>query len=170
MLADSLLKQIGYDIKRFADLPESHKMAIVWYMACDGGAWDVLGDIEDAPMGDLVEAARLAREALPLYVEQYGDVEFGVATAPAGLFKAAMMSDPEIAEAFSCWDDYAAWYAANRDVPNHSEMDRWPAILSDHADEIIQDGSHRSHAYIAAGHADIPLIFYPEDHHKIALV
>lgn len=168
MLADSLLSQTGYKIKRFSDLPESHMMAIVWYMACDGGAWDVLGDIEDAPMGDCLEAARLAREALPLYVEQYGDVEFGVATAPSGLFKDAMMADPEIADEFSSWDGYAAWYAKHRDVPNHSAENRWPAILSDHDDEIIQDGSHRIHSYLAAGHVDVPLIFYPEERHKLA--
>lgn len=166
MLADALLQQTGYEIRRFSDLPESHMLAVVWYMACDGGAWDVLGDIEDALGGDVSEVARLAQEALPLYIEQYGDIEFGMATAPAEIFKCAMMCSPDLAENFGNWDEYAAWYADNRSVPHHSIANRWPAILSDFDDEILQDGNHRCHSYLAAGHDDVPLIFYPEDHHK----
>jgi hypothetical protein len=38
-------------------------------------------------------------------------------------------------------------------------------ILSSSDDETLQDGWHRLHSYVRAGHADIPAVFYPEQRH-----
>jgi hypothetical protein len=46
--------------------------------------------------------------------------------------------------------------------------DRWPVIMSPFEDETFQDGWHRFHIYVANGHPDIPVIFYPENwHHEM---
>lgn len=139
----------------FRDLPLSHQLAIVQYMAVDGEAWDIL--FEDSADAEAVKASLVT--AMPAYVQRYGYKKWSVAVIPVDVIKEAVMADEEIAGAFACWDDYAAWYGASGCVPSHGPENRWPVILSGDDYETLADGWHRLHSYIRAGHADIPAVF-----------
>ncbi|MDU8350915.1 hypothetical protein RYA05_03285 [Pseudomonas syringae pv. actinidiae] len=138
-----------YEIVAHRNLPASHQGAMVEYMACSGGAWE-LGDDVDSK----------CPESLSLSIERYGDHLMGVVTLSTEDVKAAIMKTGEIAEDFKTWDDYHKWYKGAGDVPVYDYQDRWPVILCAFSDEVLQDGWHRLHAYISAGHQDIPAIFY----------
>ena len=79
---------------------------------------------------------------------------------PLDAVKTAFMACPEIAESFTTFDEYHRWYMGAGDVPVYGATNRWPCIASCMEDEVVQDGSHRLHAYIAAGHATIPVLAY----------
>jgi hypothetical protein len=152
----------NYRIIAFRDLPVSHQLAIAHYMAIDGEAWDILFDA--SVFG--AEAAKAALVAtLPDYVREYGDSAWGVVDIPVDSVKRAVLADEELASSFSSWKDYAAWYCKGG-IPEHGPVNRWPVILSSSDDETLQDGWHRLHSYVHAGHADIPAVFYPEQWHR----
>jgi len=159
---DSLIAD-DYTLQRFADLPTPYQMAIVWFMAVDGEAWDGV-DLSSLPCDDLKPELT---ELLPKYVEFYGDTLFGSAFLSATAIQDAVMCDPEISEAFSGWEEYHLWYLAGG-APKHPERDRWPVILSDDDMETLRDGWHRFHSYVRDGAVGIPTVFFPEDHHLIA--
>lgn len=79
---------------------------------------------------------------------------------PVADIAVAMMLIPEIVEDFPTFEAYCAWYLSAGPVPRYTEKDRWPCIATCMADEIIQDGSHRMHSYIRAGHPTIPILRY----------
>lgn len=137
----------------FRDLPLSHQLAVVHWMAVDGEAWDVL--FEDFP-GELKEQLQAS---MPLYVAQYGDQQWGVVDVPAEAIKAAIMQDPEIADDHSTWESYHQWYLEASDVEDHGRSNRWPVILSSDNEETIMDGWHRLHSYMRAGDATVPALF-----------
>jgi hypothetical protein len=67
-----------------------------------------------------------------------------------------MKVEPEISQDFNTFQEYADWYCSGP-MPEYSEKDRWPCVAS--GDELVlEDGWHRLHAYIKAGHATIPVL------------
>lgn len=146
----------AFTVKPFSELSLSDQLAVIMFMAVDGGAWvgvDLSPLRWNAPKSELMEL-------VPAFVELYGDTLFGTACLSASKLQDAVMSDPEIAEAYTSWAEYHAAYL-NGDVPSYSETDRWPVILSEYDDETIRDGWHRFHSYIRDGAAVIPVVFFP---------
>jgi hypothetical protein len=172
------LYQQGFDFVEFRDLPVPYQMAMAWYMAVDGEAWDDIIDYDaveipdDAQQGDHShDAAYKAtlRKLLPEFVAQYGDVEFGVATWSTEDLIASIAGDdgfreeePDIEGTRSNFAEPIKGYFTTR----YPETDRWPVIMSNEDDETLQDGWHRFHIYVSNGHKDIPVIFYPEEWHR----
>jgi len=157
-----------YEIVPFHDLPKPYQMAVAWYMAVNGGAWeDVEFEVPDFDGPDRAESLKKGLEdALPLFAERYGDVLFGVASVPTEAVKASVMQDEELAADWNGeWDRYHAWYASHANMPDHPRDDRWPCVLSSWESETFQDGWHRFHSYCLAGDADIPVVFYPAQRH-----
>lgn len=153
---DSLIGD-RFRVLQFRNLPLSHQLAIAWYMAIDGQAWDYFID-ENISEAEEVKAALVV--AMPNYVREYGETLWGTADLPVDRVKTAVMADEEISSSFHSWDDYAVWYG---DVPEHGPANRWPVLLSSSDYETLQDGWHRLHSYIRAGHTDIPAVFYPSN-------
>lgn len=79
---------------------------------------------------------------------------------PVDVIKAAFMATPEVAESFATFDDYHRWYMGAGDVPVYGINNRWPCVASCMEGEVVQDGSHRLHAYIEAGHSTVPVLRY----------
>lgn len=156
---DSLIGN-QYTVKRFADLSVPEQLAIVMFLAVDGAAWERV-NLSALPF-DNVEAE--LKGVLPQFAELYGSTLFGTVTLGAEAMQKAVMSDPEISEDFSCWDEYHAAYLSGG-APKHPETDRWPVILSSDDSETIQDGWHRFHSYLRDGATEVPAVFFPSDHH-----
>lgn len=144
----------NYTVKRFADLPVSHQMSIVWFKAVDGEVWD---GIDLSPYNDLKQALYTL---LPRYEDLYGDTLVGTACLSTDAIQAAIMRDPDIAETFVCWEEYHSRYVLGG-VPKHSQKDRWPVILSDDDEETLRDGWHRFHSYVRDGASVVPAVFFP---------
>lgn len=72
-------------------------------------------------------------------------------------------------QGYKDFDDYHMWYLENvlikdkgRGVPEGSK-EVWPVVLSEFADEGLQDGQHRFHQYVEYGFETIPYVaFYDE--------
>lgn len=90
----------------------------------------------------------------------FKDVPATFLEIPVDVIKAATMALPDIGDSFVDFDAYHRWYMGAGDVPTYSAEHRWPCIASLQEDELIQDGSHRLHAYIEAGHVTIPVLRY----------
>lgn len=93
-------------------------------------------------------------------VEVFKTVPAKLLEIPLDAVKAAFMASPEIAGAFSTFDEYHRWYLGGGGVPAYGAANRWPCIASCMEDEVVQDGNHRLHSYIAAGHTTIPVLDY----------
>lgn len=93
-------------------------------------------------------------------VEVFKSVPATLVEIPVDVVKAAFMASPEIAKSFSTFEDYHRWYMGADDMPVSGAEKRWPCIASLLEDELVQDGNHRLHAYIEAGHATIPVLRY----------
>jgi hypothetical protein len=166
-----------YELTAFRDLPEPYRLAIVHYMAVDGVAWDLGDEGEDDPLpgaagppgdrrADRERILHRLRCAMPRLVDEHGDAAFGVASVPMSAARGHVMARGDLATDWKGdWDAYHAWYAGNGDVPDHAPAERWPCIMSGFGDEAFEDGWHRFHAYARAGHADVPVVFYPEARH-----
>lgn len=96
-------------------------------------------------------------------VEVFKSVPARLVEIPLDAVKAAFMESTEIAESFATFDDYHRWYMGASDVPMYGAANRWPCIASCMEDEVVQDGSHRLHSYIAAGHTSIPVLEYESE-------
>lgn len=154
----------AFQILAFRDLERPHQLAMAHYMAIDGEAW-----AQCLPAGaswpSRQQQQRGIRRCLPRMVELYGGTLFGVALLPRESLQQAILQSKEIGGDFPDWDAYHAWYVNAGDMPNHGTKNRWPVILSDLGDEVLQDGWHRLHCYLKRGDADIPAVFYPREHH-----
>jgi hypothetical protein len=157
---DSLIGN-SYSIVKFADLPKPYQKAMIWFMAIDGCAWDGI-DISELYEDDVKLAFP---ELIPQYVELYGDTLFGIVNLSATDLKSSVMLDEELSGEHASWKEYHAWYGGGT---KHPELDRWPVILSSEDFETLRDGWHRFHGYIRDGAVEIPALFYPLDHHKLA--
>lgn len=160
---DSLIKD-DYKIQRFSDLPTPYQMAIIWFMAVDGQAWDDV-DLSVVPCDDI---KNVIVELLPKYIELYGEKLFGTVILHSSVIQNAIMCDTEISESFSNWEDYHSDYLRGGDIPKHYKTGRWPVILSNDDSETLCDGWHRFHSYMRDGAVEVDTIFFPEYHHIIA--
>jgi hypothetical protein len=164
MAIDKLVGQTGYEIKKFGDLDVPSQKAIIWYMAIDGEAWDLLGEVGRQEFGDYDGLHRAVAKEIPKYVAKYGNKKFGVASIPADVMKAAWLENMVAIGAYGSWEAYQK-ATASRALPQHPPTDRWPSILGSEHDEVLQDGWKRCASYMEAGHTDIPVVFYPERRH-----
>ena len=154
-----LVKKHGGKKVAFRNLPESHQMALVWYMAVDGDAWDELFILRGNKT-----LKRNIRKVLPKYVKKYGHLKFGMVDVPTEAIKAVIEQGFDDDREFKDFDSYHKWYLLGQDIPKHSRTNRWPCILDSsnrpaHWD-ILEDGWHRLHFYIKDGHKTIPCISY----------
>lgn len=114
-----------YIVKTFSELPTPFQMAIIWYMAVEGDAWDKV----DLPNINEDNFKNCFNDFLPDFVKNYGDKKLGVAYLNSDKICNSVMHDPEIAEEFSSWSEYHSWYTSGS-TPNHPDNDLWPVILS----------------------------------------
>lgn len=160
-----LVSKSGFEIRRFQDLSAPYQMAIIWYMAFDGEAWATIDYPDNAPFFDKEFAKSTIVAALPKYVAAHAETLFGVSVFSLHDVKEAVMAGAEIGGDFESWESYHKWYIGGEDVQEYAHDCRWPAIVSGFDDEVFQDGWHRMHSYARSGHKDIPVVFYPEEHH-----
>ena len=120
-----------FQILAFRDLPVTHQLAIAHYMSIDCGSWQCFYEGDKASLCE--------------YVREYGGQLFGVIDLPSQRVTQSVMADPELATSYSSWEQYAAWYCAAGDVPEHDPEHRWPVILSQDNEETLRDGWHRFH-------------------------
>lgn len=168
----------GFDLVAFKDLPPEHQMAMAWYMAVDGEAWDDvidwdsikfpkgIGNSDDPRWHETRK--QVVADNMQSFIEKYGDREFGIATWPAKDLVTSVAGDDFAKEEGYSFDRLWANYqkpVENYFVTSHPKDRLWPVIMSNHDDETLQDGWHRFHLYVANGHEDIPVIFYPEAWH-----
>jgi hypothetical protein len=172
-------------VYKFKDLPKEAQLAIAHYMGVDGEAWsfEELGVFEglvdphefsaqdereefDAAFKHNAEVivANL-KSVLPEIVEAHGDYEIGLVTVPtAELIELWGEIDSDATEDFDGnFDAYHAWYQSTRhdDGRGGGENPTWPVILSGFHDELLEDGWHRFHQYIANGAEEITCLWYP---------
>lgn len=168
----------GFEIVPYRELPQPYQMALAWYMAVNGEAWDDIIDHDTVEMPDDVQNSDDPRwhagykaaleKLLPKFVRKYGKVEFGVATWATETLIASVAGDETFVEDGLDLEGTQAWFQAsvqNYFTTSYPETDRWPVIMSNFEDETFQDGWHRFHIYVSNGHTDIPVVFYPEEWH-----
>jgi hypothetical protein len=156
-----------YQVLPFAQLPQAHQLAIAWYMAVDGCAWD-WPDLHPA----MIDVMDQLRASLPFYVEENGDVLFGVTTITAQQAKDAVMTDYEtvdgktLVEEYGTFEQYHQQFLEQNLVPVYDADNRWPVFLAqDTYMDTFEDGYVRLHSYLRSGHTDIPVIFFPDACH-----
>lgn len=170
-----MIKKYGAKIVCYSDLPQAHQLAIARWMTIDCESWPMLGklaeeaesvratDYRDPKKWDkyMKDLNNLLKQSIHLYARKYANKKISIVEIPTVVIKKEMMKRSEdLEEAFSNWDEYHRWYAKNNRVPNHSDKDRWPCILSGFNDEVVEDGVHRLHCYIKQGVKKIPCVFY----------
>jgi hypothetical protein len=169
----------GFDFVPYRELPVAYQMAMAWYMAVNGEAWDDVVDHDAIKFPKGVKTSdhplwhqtykRVVAEHLPQFIEQYGDVEFGVATWPVDDVIRSISGDETFKEDGVDFEGTKSWFEQpmeNYHATSYPIEDRWPVIMSPFEEETFQDGWHRFHIYVASGHPDIPVIFFPEEWHR----
>ena len=94
------------------------------------------------------------------YEEEIGDEidpndKWGYVELPVEALKAAIGGNGE----FDSFEEYHAAYIAGGDIPDHPNMDY--AVILDGAyegAEVLRDGWHRFHSYVAKGAKTIPAV------------
>lgn len=155
----ALVREFRGRVMPFRKLPVSAQLAIAWYMAVDGEAWEL--PPEYPPYG--VSFEKIKREFTsmrPFFVKTYGRKKFGYVDVPTEALVEAVMQDEEM-DRFPSFEEYHRWYVSQGHMPRHGPRDRWPVILSSYNEETLQDGWHRFHHYIRQGARMIPAVYYP---------
>ena len=155
----------------YKNLPKSHQLAIAHYMAIDGEAWKVDYEFE----GGITKKGSIKSQltkTLPLFVKKYGRCRFGISEIPSEVLAEKIMNMEDIKKEFKSFMDYHKWYKKGG-IPRHNNSNRWPCIIDSTTDpiynEVLEDGWHRFHRYIEAGHKTIPCISYlPKENYKCA--
>lgn len=158
-------------ILQFRDLPKNHQVAVIWYMYCDGDAWDppyddCVGWKQDWKEQHLATMSQIRRN-LKKWIEKFGDTEWGVANIPTKKLVAyiwqQMTTEQEWGDEFDSFDEYHKWYyheALYKSGKRHNMIDQWPCIWSLHDNAIsIEDGWHRFHAYVRANCQTVPVVY-----------
>lgn len=86
-------------------------------------------------------------------------MRFGYVEIPMEALQQAILAAVQREGArFKTFDEYHRWYINHGDTPSHVEV--WPIELDlDDPDQIIEDGSHRFHCYVAAGVKVVPAFY-----------
>lgn len=150
-----LLVKDMYEKKSFSELSTQYQFAIIWWMAVDGEAWDIV-DLSIFSNIDAIKSNLI--NLLPEYIKYYGNVEFSVGEVRTEDIINSVMQDEDIASSFNSWSDYHEWYLSG-EMPEHSKEKRWPIFLSSDDYETILDGWHRFHSYVKNKDESIPIIF-----------
>jgi hypothetical protein len=148
----------------FSALPVGAKMALIWYMAVDGEAWELPQDLQDVyhTKHGIKRLTDGLWKHLSYFDKAYGSARFGYVEIPTsilldaiekahqGLTKAGLgyPAKPPTNLNSSKW-----LYAGSRSATT------WPCILDD-GDDILQDGWHRLGRYVEAELPQIPCVFY----------
>lgn len=153
------------------ELPEKALMALVWYMAIDGEAWELPPKVEAVlqkediyKVGGARKVKKVLQQNLKFFREKYGKVLMGWTKIPRYTLKQKIYEESkDINKDFSDFQEYHSWYLRNLPRVNHNTRGEvWPVILSEHKGETLQDGWSRAHHYIAHTMAQIPALYYPE--------
>jgi len=152
----------------YKNLPRSHQLAIAHYMAIDGEAWEVEYEFEGGGSGYIKDQLK---KALPLFIKKYGRCRFGIDEVSPVLLIEKIMKLEHIQKDFGSFNEYHKWYKKNCTIPRHNKINRWPCVMDSTTDLIyngvLEDGWHRFHRYIEAGHKTIPCVFYlPKENYK----
>ena len=183
-----LAKKHGSKVVLFKDLPNSHKLAIIWYMAADGEAWNFPNDNwehhlywSDPDSSKLQQKYYaylrnyILRNMDSYYIPLYGKTRWGVVEIPTDVMKQEMVARSKSRKGYEDWtkehptfDAYHEWYMKFGGWFDHtkhisrSRSYRWPCIMSGYNHEVLEDGWHRFHSYIERGDKTIPCIYYIE--------
>lgn len=154
-----MIREFGGEVMPYRDLPEPAQLAIAWYMAADGEAWEIPEEYKGVSPGDF---RSLFPEMMPFFIKKHGSKKFGYVEIPTGVLIDAVMENPDMrSQGMTSFEDYHRWYSKHSTIPQHSTKNRWPVILSSEDDETLQDGWHRLHGYIRQGAKVIPAVYYP---------
>lgn len=162
------LKKYGAKTVAYKDLPRTHQMAIAWYMAIDGEAWETYGINMDKQPTTLssdknkdkweVYLKKQTSRHLSSYVKEYGHCKFGVVEIPTEVVIKKVMNTVEVD--FESVDGFRKHCSEMLSAPHYPSKNRWPCILADDNYNVLQDGWHRFHSYVRADHKTIPCIYY----------
>jgi len=155
---DKLIKE-DYSIDKFSNLSTPYQLAIVWFMAVDGDAWDGV----DLSTYDIKDLKLTLPDLLVDFVSLYGDVLIGSVILKSVFVIESIMSDVDIADEFASWEEYHSFYLRCGDIPEHSKQSRWPVMLSNDDCETLRDGWHRFHSYMRDGDEEVSAFFFPSE-------
>lgn len=127
-------------------------------MTADSAAWDCSDIMMRVPCGDEKRMKAAMEASLEYFAGGYGDVVFSISSIDSNAIQATLLERgvfPDCRE----WESYSKEAMGAGLTAIHSEPGRWPAILC--TEDLFQDGWTRAHAYLAAQHADIPVVFFP---------
>jgi hypothetical protein len=158
-----LIQTFGGEVMQFRNLPIPAQLAIAWYMAVDGEAWELPSEYYQASVQELKELG--FRSFLPWIRRKYGSKKFGYVEIPMEVLIKQVMRDEWMKEDFHQMKDfeqYHRWYVKQGGMPNHSTTQLWPVILSsDYNEETLQDGWHRLNDYYRKGVEVVPAVYFP---------
>lgn len=155
-LNQQLMKEYKGEIVPFKKLTTPYKLAIAWYMACDGTAWELPFDAFYLDDNKLKKAFI---KNINMFDKEYGKEEFGVMNIPIDVCKWKVFEIMEDRDKFKNFEEYHKWYLGVS-KESHTKKNPWPCILSDFDDEFFQDGWHRFHRYVQLKMPSIPCICY----------
>ena len=173
-----LIRNNNGKIYQFKNLPIEAQLALAHYMGIDGEAWDFAewGVYEDGlrerdvgltqtQFHELWEhnAKQLVQnlaKALPQIVERYGKLEYGLVNIPTQQLKDAWLEiNDDAVKDYKTFDAYHQWYQGGNN--HYVKTPTWPVILGSFHFELLEDGWHRFHGYIANNAYEIPALWYP---------
>ena len=156
----------------FKDLPINHKLALVWYMACDGEAWEMPDNYTPSrcswTWAKMKRTREFLRKNIAHFEKTYGHLKFGMVNVPMEVFGEIVL---KVAKGGCEVDDYSDMksfkemnkrYMDNGDCPIHTELG-WPAILNSSCNDdgmVIEDGWHRLNTYYKKKVKVMPLVYY----------
>lgn len=159
----ALIREFGGRVMRFRDLPVPAQLAMAYYMAVDGEAWELPEEVQSSSVREI---RKEFRELLPWFRKKYGSKRFGYVVIPMEAIKESILEDPYLVEEIGTFDSYEAYDEWLHGQPGfrtnvHPTTNRWPVILSSEDEETLQDGWHRLHAYYHQGARMVPALYYP---------
>jgi hypothetical protein len=150
-------------LTQFGELPLPAKKAIIWRWVFEGESslWDHMphfakdgfkspSDITKVQWHFIFEILPNSFNKTPVY---YSEVDTQV------VIDTLLAHHCDIKDDWDTWSDYKAFYGT-KDVPHHSDKDRFPCLSPLGDDEIFEDGWHRLHSYINSNHTTIPIVQY----------
>lgn len=162
------------EIVSYNKLPRPHQLAIAHYMAIDGEAWELSEELETYIFThSFISKKRINNDkcrkntsiflskCIDFYIDKYGNEKFGKVNIPTKtLAKEIFERHFDISKDYKSIEDYVKSYDLYRDTPYHKSNNRWPVILSEFDDEVLEDGWHRFHCYYRRKDKSIPCVFF----------
>lgn len=158
-------------IRLVRTLPEEAMMALTWYMAIDGEAWEIPPGLQKMlDKADIYtpEGARKVKASLknhlPYFRKKYGKTRMGLTLIPTKILTEKIYEESnEIRKDHKSFKEYHQWYLDALPRYHHNtKKPLWPVILSNHKGETLQDGWGRFHHYVKNKVQNIPAIYYPK--------